>query len=68
MANLFNAVDAVTTLGGVGLVLAQWSGLGHLTSHCISWPAFIAMAGLTWNHKIHSVCPHILTSSFVVPK
>ena len=55
MANIFNAVDAISTLGGIGLILAQWSGLGHLTSHSISWPAFIAMAGLSWNHQIHSV-------------
>ncbi|XP_039293769.1 uncharacterized protein LOC111057243 [Nilaparvata lugens] len=53
ICNIYRATQAVMRVGGLGVVVAHWSGSYHLTPHPFSWPGFTVGAGLSWNPATH---------------
>lgn len=49
VSNILNAAKAANAHDALGMVICDWSGVGHMTHQCVSWPGFITGAGLAWN-------------------
>ena len=53
--NIHGAVSAAASQGALGMTIANWAGVGHLTHPAISWPGIVAAGGLAWNADIRLV-------------
>ncbi|XP_041469265.1 uncharacterized protein LOC121419047 isoform X4 [Lytechinus variegatus] len=50
ICNIFNAIKTATTNpNAIGLLLTNWAGCTYSNHPVLSWPAYIAAAGLSWN-------------------
>ena len=55
MTNVYSAMQAGIKHGALGLTVAHWAGVGHITHQTMAWPGLLTAAGLGWNANISSV-------------
>lgn len=49
LGNIYGAIKAACSQGGLGAVVCDWTGKCHLTHQSFAWPGFLIGAGLAWN-------------------
>ena len=52
VANIYSAMRAGIKHAALGLTVAHWAGVGHITHQTMAWPGLLAAAGLGWNANI----------------
>ncbi|CAH1790961.1 unnamed protein product [Owenia fusiformis] len=53
VANISNSIQSAISHEALGILICDWSGIGHMTHQPISWPGFLVAAGLSWNSDIN---------------
>ena len=56
VSNIHSAAQSAVSHGALGMLVAHWSGVGHITHRCMAWPGLLVAAGLAWNSDISLVC------------
>ncbi len=56
VTNIFTAMQSAIKHGALGMTVAHWAGVGHITHQTMSWPGLLTAAGLAWNSNIQWVC------------
>ena len=59
VTNIYTAVQAAVKHGALGLTVAHWAGVGHITHQTMAWPGLLTAAGLGWNSNIDWVSAFI---------
>ena len=52
VTNIYTAMQTAMKHGALGLTVAHWAGVGHITHQTMSWPGLLTAAGLGWNANI----------------
>ncbi|XP_074652559.1 uncharacterized protein LOC141906956 [Tubulanus polymorphus] len=58
LSNVTGAIEAAVNHNALGMLLCNWSGIGHMTPQSISWSGYVVGAGLSWNSIIHQDFMH----------
>ena len=66
VTNIYTAVQAAVKHGALGLTVAHWAGVGHITHQTMAWPGLLTAAGLGWNSNIDWVSAFIFTTCYEV--